>query len=178
MKKIFRLVISLLGLLGFIAILSSCSAKKKLIRKQKTEIKSTFKALKEALPEATISMEEKERIRVVFKEKPLFDIGSDVVKPEFIPSLARMARVLNQYQSLSVLVMGYTDTSGSAEYNRQLSWRRAENAKSALLENKLENKRAFTWGFGSLNPTASNDTQKGRQENRRTEFVILFSEQR
>jgi uroporphyrinogen decarboxylase len=87
--------------------------------------------------------------------------------------LAKIAKVMNKYTETSVLVTGYTDISGTTEINNELSWKRAESAKAALLNYAVANKRIYTWGFGAKNPIASNETAEGRNQNRRVEFVIL-----
>lgn len=177
MKKILAKLSILLCVIGLLGALASCSARKKAVQKQRNEMYSTFNELRELLPEAAVTLEDKERIRLVFKTKAFFDLNSDKINSEFLPFLSKIAYVLNRYPKTSVLILGYTDSTGSDDLNRQLSWRRAESAKQALLTFNLENKRAFTWGFGSQNPAASNETLEGRQQNRRTEFVILFSDQ-
>jgi outer membrane protein OmpA-like peptidoglycan-associated protein len=88
-----------------------------------------------------------------------------------------LAGVLTKHPKTSILVTGYTDATGSDELNNKLSWLRAESAKAELLQNSIKNKRVYTWGFGSKNPVATNDTPEGRTLNRRVEVIVLHDYQ-
>ena len=70
---------------------------------------------------------------------------------------------------------GYTDSTGTAAYNLELSGFRAQAVESFLQQNGVEAERMTTQGFGLNNPVASNKTESGRQENRRVEVVISES---
>ena len=89
--------------------------------------------------------------------------------------IARVAKVLNKYDDSTVMVLGYTDSTGSAEYNQTLSQQRA-NAVAAYLQGQgVKSSRFEIMGLGSSNPLASNSTAEGRQQNRRVEIKIIPS---
>ncbi len=88
--------------------------------------------------------------------------------------MAKMAAVLNKYPKTSILVTGYTDATGTDDYNLGLSKKRAENAKAVLVQDKINASRIYTWGMGSKNPVADNRTLEGKKQNRRVEYVILY----
>ncbi len=73
-------------------------------------------------------------------------------------------------KDITFSVFGYTDNVGSEEYNLKLSERRANEARKYLIERGVEADRITAKGFGKLNPTYSNDTEQGKQLNRRIEI--------
>lgn len=101
-----------------------------------------------------------------------FDTGSDRIKPESAPTLKQIGDMLKQHGDLRLTIEGHTDNVGSDDVNRQLSERRAAAVK-AYLERELgiDAGRLDAVGLGASVPAASNDTQEGRQQNRRVELV-------
>jgi outer membrane protein OmpA-like peptidoglycan-associated protein len=71
-----------------------------------------------------------------------------------------------------VRIEGFTDSTGSDDYNQQLSENRALAVKDALVQAGVESNRVVVQGYGEANPVASNDSTAGRQLNRRVEIVI------
>ncbi len=69
--------------------------------------------------------------------------------------------------------MGHTDALGDDNYNLDLSRRRAESVLKFLLENKINKNRLRSHGEGETKPIASNETDEGRAQNRRVEFVVV-----
>ena len=92
-------------------------------------------------------------------------------------SIDRIAEFLDEYSERQVLVEGFTDSTGSTAYNVELSERRASAVRNALTERGVAEDRIRTSGFGPEYPVASNDTQAGRQLNRRVEVVISDDEE-
>jgi outer membrane protein OmpA-like peptidoglycan-associated protein len=80
--------------------------------------------------------------------------------------------VLNQYPQTNILIAGHTDSTGSESHNQQLSERRAEAVKNALMSNGVSPMRMRTVGYGESRPIADNNTEAGRQLNRRVEITI------
>lgn len=175
-KRVFVLIFSLLLIAGTVTTTSSCKSKKKLTRVQQANMKAAYEELKQEVPEAQVTYED-DKVKLVLPEALIFEVNSTVVNPNYLPTLVKIAKVLNKYPETSCLITGYTDTSGSLELNEKLSWGRAESAKAALLNSNVKNKRIFTWGFGPKNPVASNATAEGRKQNRRVEFVFLYNYQ-
>ncbi|OJV55447.1 MAG: hypothetical protein BGO31_18960 [Bacteroidetes bacterium 43-16] len=175
-KRVLVLIFSLFLLAGTVATTTSCKPKKKLSKVQQSNMRAAYEELRQELPEAQVTYED-DKVKLVLPEALLFDVNSTVVNPTYLPTLVKIAKVLNKYPETSCLITGYTDTSGSLELNEKLSWGRAESAKAALLNSNVKNKRIFTWGFGPKNPVATNETAEGRKQNRRVEFVFLYNYQ-
>ncbi|MBN2429714.1 MAG: OmpA family protein [Deltaproteobacteria bacterium] len=112
-------------------------------------------------------------LAVTFKSEAWFDVDSATLKPGGYNELQRVATVLNQYPQTTIQVAGHTDSTGSEEYNRALSVRRAEAAKSALVGFNVNPARMTTIGYGESQPVADNSTPEGRQMNRRVQITIV-----
>ena len=84
----------------------------------------------------------------------------------------KLATVLQQNPQRTVLIEGFTDSTGTAAHNQELSERRANVVRSALLEQGVAAERISTRGFGESNPIATNETAANRQLNRRVEIVL------
>lgn len=132
-----------------------------------------YMELKGILNEAEVSII-KDSVKVIFPNNVLFASASDQLKEEIRPTFARFADVLKKYDKTKIIVTGYTDNTGTDQYNNELSEKRAVSGKQLLMENGVASERMYTWGFGSRVPAASNDTEEGRAKNRRVEFVILY----
>jgi outer membrane protein OmpA-like peptidoglycan-associated protein len=101
-----------------------------------------------------------------------FDFASDKIKPESEPVLREIADALNHNPSWKLRVEGHTDNIGGDEYNLDLSQRRAEAVKSALVNRyHIAAVRLTPKGFGATRPKEPNDTLAGRARNRRVELV-------
>lgn len=108
----------------------------------------------------------------------LFDFDSAELRGGAQRSIDRIAEFLDEYSERQVLVEGFTDSTGAREYNLSLSERRANAVRAALIEQGVDESRIRTRGFGPDYPVASNDTDAGRQLNRRVEVVISDDEER
>jgi outer membrane protein OmpA-like peptidoglycan-associated protein len=101
-----------------------------------------------------------------------FASSSAEINPSFYKVLNSVNLVLKEYDKTLVEVAGHTDSTGGAEFNQQLSERRA-NAVAQYLESQgLRSDRVMTVGAGESHPVASNDTPAGRQANRRVELTL------
>src|SRR5690606_31091599 len=118
-------------------------------------IKEAYVALKNEIPEAKVTYED-DKVKLVFPEAVLFEPYGTTINRSYLPTFGKFARVLNTYPETTVLITGFTDTTGGQALNDKLSWGRAESAKQALLDNEVKTKRIYTWGFGSKNPIADN----------------------
>jgi outer membrane protein OmpA-like peptidoglycan-associated protein len=117
-----------------------------------------------------------EGIRVKFDSGILFGFDSDRLNAQSEQNLAKMAEVLKKYEKTEILIEGHTDNKGAADYNQKLSERRARAVEKRLQEMGVKGARLTTKGYGLEQPIASNDTEAGRQENRRVEVIILADE--
>jgi outer membrane protein OmpA-like peptidoglycan-associated protein len=102
----------------------------------------------------------------------LFEFGKYSLKPEARERLAKVSGILLSFPGLILEVDGYTDNVGSDEFNQTLSGERANAVRDYLTSQGVSPDSIVTKGFGKDNPVASNDTSKGRQENRRVELVV------
>lgn len=118
-----------------------------------------------------------EGIAVTFDSGILFAVNEATLQPAGRQNLTDLAASLEEYEGTEVLVVGHTDSTGSDAYNQGLSERRADAARTYLLGAGLEASRVRAVGRGELEPIASNDTDAGRQENRRVEVAIFASEE-
>jgi OOP family OmpA-OmpF porin len=102
-----------------------------------------------------------------------FELSKATLQPESEPELKRIVSVLKENMSLVIEISGHTDNTGSDEINQKLSLDRADAVKTYLLGAGVTNERIKTKGYGSKKPKASNDTDEGRQINRRVDIEIL-----
>jgi outer membrane protein OmpA-like peptidoglycan-associated protein len=112
-------------------------------------------------------------VRVALPADVLFDFDKSDIRADAASALAQLATVIRAYPSGRVELEGYTDSKGDDAYNQRLSLRRAESVKRWLVEREgIAADRFTTRGAGESRPVASNDTEEGRQKNRRVEAVI------
>ncbi len=103
-------------------------------------------------------------------ENVLFDSGKWKIKSKYYAQLNELAKTLKKNPDLQIMIQGYTDNVGSAEYNQGLSERRAHAVMMYLKKKGVEPKRLSTVGYGFKNPVASNDTKQGKAKNRRVQL--------
>jgi outer membrane protein OmpA-like peptidoglycan-associated protein len=118
-----------------------------------------------------------EGVLVTFDSGLLFDFDSDVVKGAAADNLSSLANSLKKYDDSEVLIVGHTDARGTDAYNMDLSERRAAAARAYLVRQGIDPSRIRTVGRGEVEPVATNETDAGRQENRRVEVAIFASEE-
>ncbi|HEU4698237.1 MAG TPA: OmpA family protein [Gemmatimonadales bacterium] len=117
-----------------------------------------------------------EGIEVTFASGLLYDFDSDVVKLEARRNLDELARSFKEYPGTDLLIVGHTDSVGTASYNQDLSARRAEAAKRYLVSRGVDAARIRATGRGESEPVAGNGSDEGRARNRRVEVAIYASE--
>jgi outer membrane protein OmpA-like peptidoglycan-associated protein len=130
--------------------------------------------MRQALAEVESASIQREQniLAITFKSDFSFGFDSAIIKPGAEDEIARVAAVLVKYPQTNISIEGYTDSKGSEEYNMNLSTRRAEAVKASLIGRGLSSSRLQTIGFGESKPVATNDTEAGRQQNRRVRIVI------
>ncbi len=101
-----------------------------------------------------------------------FDSTQSSINNKDRSKLGGVAQIVKSYPSTVIHVNGYTDSSGSEDFNQTLSSKRAEQTKKWLIKAGAPATQIETHGHGSNNPVASNDTPEGRWKNRRTEIEI------
>ncbi|MBR3781923.1 MAG: OmpA family protein [Alphaproteobacteria bacterium] len=118
-------------------------------------------------------IESDDNIRLVMPGNITFKTDSADINSSFYPVLNSVARVLKKYDNSTVLVSGHTDSTGSADYNLNLSRNRAQSVASYLQGQGIKASRFEVLGLGTSNPIASNETASGREQNRRVEIKII-----
>jgi len=103
----------------------------------------------------------------------VFEVGSAKIKPASHEALTAMARTLRAFRDVKVEVAGYTDSTGSADFNLKLSQKRAESVRSYLIARGVNPDQLVAVGYGIANPIASNETAEGRAQNRRIQFKTI-----
>jgi outer membrane protein OmpA-like peptidoglycan-associated protein len=113
-----------------------------------------------------------EGITVTFPEGLLFGFDSDQINSVAGDNLRRFAASLQKYSNTRTLIVGHTDSDGSADYNMDLSNRRALSAANFITGEGVDRARISTAGRGEGEPIATNSSDAGRQLNRRVEVAI------
>lgn len=130
------------------------------------------KELRIEIPGATIERVG-EGIQITFASGLLYDFDSDAIRAEAARNLQNLATSLKKYPNTELLVVGHTDALGSTAYNQDLSARRANSASWYLGTQGIGSTRMKASGRGELEPVATNETEAGRQANRRIEVAIF-----
>ena len=117
-----------------------------------------------------------EGIKITFDSGLLFDVDKADLQPQAKTNIGSLARILNKYPDTNILVEGDTDNTGTEDYNQKLSERRAEAVANNLMGLGVPGSRISNFGLGESNPVASNDTDYGRQQNRRVEVAIFAND--
>lgn len=126
----------------------------------------------QARNELKIQQLEDESLKIDIASEVSFDVDSAALKPAFEPTLAKVAEVLQRYPKTIIHVIGHTDSTGSENYNQQLSERRAISVADSFVARGVMSNRLNTSGRGELEPRVTNDTAAGRQLNRRVEIIV------
>jgi len=103
----------------------------------------------------------------------LFATGTATLSPQADNEINRLAAFMKAYPARNVLIEGYTDSTGTAGTNLDLSLKRANAVSNKLIAKEISRGRITTKGFGEESPVARNDTAAGREQNRRVDVIIL-----
>ena len=123
-------------------------------------------------PSVTVAIEENE-IVIEVPSHLLFDFDKSELKTDVIKTLDQLSDELNEYDGANVLVIGHTDNQGDIEYNQNLSESRAHEVHSYLKKKvNVEKINLEAKGYGQTKPMASNETEEGREKNRRVEIIV------
>ncbi|MGE5383907.1 MAG: OmpA family protein [Omnitrophica WOR_2 bacterium] len=117
-----------------------------------------------------------EGIVVEFNGKVLFGFDKSDLTPEATQNLNSLTEILNKYPDTDIVIQGHTDNKGTDKYNQTLSERRAYTVSNYLASHNIASSRLKTIGYGESQPKYSNDTESGRAQNRRVEFLITANE--
>ena len=118
-----------------------------------------------------------EGIKLVLGENAVrFDTNKSTLTTTAKANLDKLVPVFKSYADTDIVIYGYTDSTGSAEYNLNLSQQRANSVEKYLESKGLNISRFKMVGMGIADPIATNDTPEGRSQNRRVEFAITANE--
>lgn len=154
--------------IGMMSCKSTMSQKKK-----DADLNAIYDELKNKLPGSDVSYADG-RVKIILGELVYFKVGSAEINNSSAANLNVLSDVLQRYPRTSVDLNGFTDNTGTKAINDKLSIDRANSVKSYLQAKGVKERRMLTNGFGETNPVASNETDAGRQQNRRVEFVIYY----
>ncbi|OYU45613.1 MAG: flagellar motor protein MotB [Burkholderiales bacterium PBB4] len=121
---------------------------------------------------AELAAKKTERGIVITLGDVLFGTDKSSLTPDGLRSAQKLADVLQQNPQRTVLVEGFTDSTGNPSYNQELSGRRAAAVRDALMQMGIASQRISVRGYGESYPVAANDNAAGRQLNRRVEIVL------
>lgn len=147
------------------------------IAKLQNELKATQDSLNKHIRDTkpavryTPTKEEDEIIKTAFSQLE-FESAKAIIKQSSYSSLDGLATLLKAHQEWTVTLKGYTDNSGQAAKNLQLSKDRAAAVKAYLVNKGVSASKIQSFGYGSANPVASNTTLAGRAKNRRVEIEL------
>ncbi|MBK0404845.1 OmpA family protein [Adhaeribacter sp. BT258] len=117
-----------------------------------------------------------EGIKITFDSGILFAHNSSQLSATAQSNIAELAQTLKKYGDTNVLIQGHTDATGTAGYNQSLSVRRASSVRAYTTQQGISASRITTEGYGESMPVASNNTEAGKQANRRVEIAIYANE--
>lgn len=130
--------------------------------------------LRQRLRAAGVSVQRQgNNIVLVMASDVTFPVDGDQVQPQFYRTLAAVGEVLAEYNKTTIEVSGHTDSTGSNQYNQDLSQRRANAVAWVLSQNGVMPQRMYVIGMGETRPVATNATPAGRAKNRRVEIQII-----
>lgn len=123
-----------------------------------------------------LQAQQTERGLVLTLSDVLFAFDRAELKPGAMRTVGEISDFLQEYPERSILIEGFTDSIGSASYNQDLSQRRADAVRDALISMGVDPLRMQTRGYGEQFPVTSNSNEAGRQLNRRVEIIISDEE--
>jgi OOP family OmpA-OmpF porin len=124
-------------------------------------------------PGAVVDLDGCEVEAVISLDGVYFDFDKATLRPEGVAVLNDAAALLKTNDRVVVEVAGHTDSVGSEQYNQGLSERRANTVRDYLVSQGITATRLTARGYGEVQPVATNDTEEGRQLNRRVELIVL-----
>lgn len=118
-----------------------------------------------------------EGIKVTFDSGILFEVDSYTLSGASKNEIAKLAEVLQKYEDTNIMFSGYTDNTGSEDYNQKLSEQRAKSVAEYTAFTGVSGERMTIIGYGESDPVASNETVEGRSKNRRVEVAIWANDE-
>lgn len=129
-------------------------------------------AAQQARNELNITRLNQDTLKIGVASDASFAVDSATLNPTAQNTFNSIANVLQDYDKTAIHVVGFTDSTGSAQHNLKLSKNRAQSVAQFLEGRGVNSQRVLTWARGESQPVASNDTAAGRAKNRRVAIVI------
>jgi outer membrane protein OmpA-like peptidoglycan-associated protein len=120
-----------------------------------------------------LSRQKLEPGKVIQLKNIYFEFDKDELMPRSFVELNKLLKIMRDNPKLVIEIVGHTDALGDDAYNLDLSRRRALAVVNFLMENKINKNRLRSHGEGETKPIATNETDEGRAQNRRVEFVVV-----
>ncbi len=139
--------------------------------KQQQEMEAAL-AAEQANHDIEVKRLKDESLKIEISSEISFDFGSASLKPAFMPTLQKVSDILIRYPRTVIHVVGHTDSIGSEEYNLNLARHRAQSVVNYFVLQGISQSRLVTVGRGESEPRATNETEAGRQLNRRVEIYV------
>jgi outer membrane protein OmpA-like peptidoglycan-associated protein len=133
------------------------------------------KEIEKTVPDAKVIRVE-EGIVVEFSSNVLFGFDKSGLTNDSKNSLNKLVNILDEYPDTNIEIQGHTDSKGSSNYNQDLSVLRADAVTNYLISRSISGDRLTVKGFGERMPKYLNDTEEGRSQNRRVEFLIAAND--
>ncbi len=137
------------------------------------EVKKLPPYLPVPVKEDDLSLVELEEGKTIQLKDIYFDFDSWELHPRSFVELRKLLKILNAYPTMTIEIIGHTDSIGEDRYNKYLSRKRAKSVVTYLIENLIRVQRLNYKGAGEEIPIATNKTEEGRALNRRVEFKIV-----
>jgi outer membrane protein OmpA-like peptidoglycan-associated protein/Tol biopolymer transport system component len=131
-------------------------------------LESSYSIINKAIELNALTVGSKVVLKNIF-----FDYNASTLRPTSNVELDKLFKLLNKYPKLIVEVSGFTDSKGDDNYNLKLSQDRSESVVNYLVQKGISKERMVAKGYGKASPVATNDTEEGKQLNRRVEYKIL-----
>jgi outer membrane protein OmpA-like peptidoglycan-associated protein len=124
------------------------------------------------IPGTTVERVSEDVLLVHFDSDILFDTDSASLDPGARGTLEDVSQVFHEFPKTAIVVQGHTDSRGTEEHNEQLSERRARSVEAYLVGRGVDGGRITSVGYGEQFPVADNDSDWGRQQNRRVDLLL------
>jgi outer membrane protein OmpA-like peptidoglycan-associated protein len=124
------------------------------------------------IPGTTVERVSEDVILIHFNSDLLFNVDSAALSGSSQGTLQQVGQVLLDYPKTAVVIQGHTDATGSEQHNQELSERRAQAVENFLIGRGIDRSRMTAVGYGETLPVASNDSEYGRQQNRRVDILL------
>jgi outer membrane protein OmpA-like peptidoglycan-associated protein len=121
----------------------------------------------------TVPLEKIKKGNKIVLKNIFYDFDKSTLRNESETELEQLLKLMNENPSMQIELSSHTDNKGSNSYNFKLSQARAQAVVDYLINKGIAKERLVAKGYGELKPITTNDTEEGRQMNRRTEFEIL-----